>query len=172
MNMLMPCRITAFDEAFADEFISVFNRENAGFEFVVPPSPSLLKKQILSKSAFSKEGCFVLLEKDRVIGFALTCSGANNDRKAPDPEIGGIAGAFFPTEKHSHGEILIRHCVKHLKKKGVAFSMLAKIFKILGDSGIKDVLVGTTVENTAAKSTCEKAGMKIVAFRTGTRLVM
>ena len=303
----MPCRIAAFDEVFVDQVIAVFNRENVGFEFVVPLSRSLFKEQIQSKSVFSKEGCFVLLEKDRVVGFALTCQGADGDRKAPDPKVGVIDGAFFPKEKLAQGEMLIRHCVEylegkgaktlygfasfggypfwrglyygfepvclteyrqvwmafmacgfehhqqsvnylgktracpyrrdleyaeerldtssawerdswaglepkfliarregqevgrigfghlphlsehrnistagiysmrvvgHMRRKGIASSMMAKLFEMLGDSGIREVLVGTTIENTAARSTYAKAGMEIIAFRSGTRLVM
>ena len=59
----------------------------------------------------------------------------------------------------------------NMRRKGVASSMMANLFERLGDSGVREVLVGTTVENAAARATYSKAGMEIVAFRTGTRLV-
>ena len=303
----MPCRITTFDEAFVEQIVSVYNRENEAFEFVVPLSTLLFEKQILSKSVFSKEGSFVLLEKDHVVGFALTCQGADRERRAPDPEIGVIDGVFFPEDKYLEGERLIRHCVAYLEKrgaktiygfasfggypfwrglycgfepvcltdykqawigfmscgfehhqqsinylgktrvfpyrrdldygetkldicsawqqdswaglepkiltagrngeeigrigfgylphlsehrgvstagiyslhvvesmrgKGIASSLMAKLFEVLGDDGVQEVLVGTTAENAAARATYQKAGMEIVGFRTGTRLVV
>jgi len=54
------------------------------------------------------------------------------------------------------------------RRQGIATSLMGKLFEILGGRGVRRVLVGTAVNNTAARRTYEKALMKVVSFRTGT----
>ena len=58
------------------------------------------------------------------------------------------------------------------RRRGVASSLMSKLFEASSAEGIDEVLVGTTVDNAAARRTYEKAGMKLVGHRTGTRLAV
>jgi GNAT superfamily N-acetyltransferase len=299
----MSYEIVRFSESLIDQAVSVFNRENERFEFVVPLTPSLFKERISSKSCFSEEGCFLIMEKDRAIGLTLTCLGINRDKTDFDPKVGVIDGLFFPERRFQLGEKLLARAIEHLRNRGVqriygfaswggypfwrgiycgsepvclteykqawiafmgqgfqhhqqslnylgktrvlpckkdlvyaeealdtsspwardswknlepkllfarengallgriafthmpdlsdhrniptagiygmwvteharrqgiASSMMANLFERLGDSGIKEILVGARIENIPARKTYERAGMKAVAFRTGT----
>jgi len=54
------------------------------------------------------------------------------------------------------------------RRQGVATSLINYLFNRACELGIKEILVGTRVENTAARRTYEKGGMRPIAFRTGT----
>lgn len=54
------------------------------------------------------------------------------------------------------------------RRQGIATSLINYLFNNAHESGIKEILVGTTVQNTAARRTYEKGGMRPIAFRTGT----
>jgi len=56
------------------------------------------------------------------------------------------------------------------RRQGIGASTIGALFTRLHEQGYAEVLVGTTVENTAARKTYEKAGMEPIAFRTGTVL--
>jgi len=55
------------------------------------------------------------------------------------------------------------------RRRGIASSLMHRLFELLKQEEVEDVLVGTTVQNIAARRTYEKAGMRVVGFRTGTR---
>jgi ribosomal protein S18 acetylase RimI-like enzyme len=59
-----------------------------------------------------------------------------------------------------------------LRRQGVASSMIGVLFERMVEGGYDEVLVGTTVENAPARRTYEKAGLEIVAFRSGTNLTL
>jgi GNAT superfamily N-acetyltransferase len=54
------------------------------------------------------------------------------------------------------------------RRTGIATSLLGYLYDRTYEQGVQEILVGTTVENTAARRTYEKGGMRPVAFRTGT----
>jgi ribosomal protein S18 acetylase RimI-like enzyme len=54
------------------------------------------------------------------------------------------------------------------RRQGIATSLINYLFNHAHELGIKEILVGTTVQNTAARRTYEKGGMRPIAFRTGT----
>ena len=58
------------------------------------------------------------------------------------------------------------------RRRGVASSLMSKVFEAAAAEGIDEILVGTTVENAAARRTYEKAGMKLIGHRTGTYLAL
>ncbi len=58
-----------------------------------------------------------------------------------------------------------------MRRKGIASSLIGRLFKTTADLGIREILVGTTAQNIAARRTYEKAGMRVVGFRSGTRRV-
>jgi len=53
------------------------------------------------------------------------------------------------------------------RRAGIGSSLLAKLWETIADLNVQEVLVGTTVENLAARRTYEKAGMQVVAARSG-----
>ena len=55
------------------------------------------------------------------------------------------------------------------RRQGIGSSLMNRLFELLKSEGVAEVLVGTTVQNAPARRTYEKAGMRFVAFRTGTR---
>ena len=54
------------------------------------------------------------------------------------------------------------------RRQGMATCLLSCLFDRAFELRVQEILVGTTVENTAARRTYEKAGMRLIAFRTGT----
>ena len=56
---------------------------------------------------------------------------------------------------------------ERLRRQGIATSLIRYLFNQANEQGVEEILVGTTVENTAARRTYEKGGMKPIAFRTG-----
>ncbi len=54
------------------------------------------------------------------------------------------------------------------RREGIASSLMSRLFELCADAGVEQILVGTTVENTAARSTYAKAGMRAIAYRSGT----
>jgi GNAT superfamily N-acetyltransferase len=54
------------------------------------------------------------------------------------------------------------------RRQGIATSMINYLFDRAHERGVQEILVGTTVENRAARRTYEKGGMRPIAFRTGT----
>jgi len=58
----------------------------------------------------------------------------------------------------------------NLRRQGIASSMINRMFEIVRAEGAKDLIVGTTCGNFAARATYEKVGLRNFAFRTGTRL--
>ena len=54
------------------------------------------------------------------------------------------------------------------RRQGIATSLLNFLHAQCCERGIEEILVGTTVENMAARHSYEKAGMRPIAFRTGT----
>ena len=54
------------------------------------------------------------------------------------------------------------------RRQGIGTSLINYLFNHAHNLGIKEILVGTTVQNTAARRTYEKGGMRPIAFRTGT----
>ena len=54
------------------------------------------------------------------------------------------------------------------RRQGFATSLLNCLHARCFERGIEEILVGTTVENTAARRSYEKAGMRPIAFRSGT----
>ena len=50
----------------------------------------------------------------------------------------------------------------------IATSLLNYFHAQAFERGIEEILVETTVENTAARRSYEKAGMRAIGFRTGT----
>ena len=57
---------------------------------------------------------------------------------------------------------------ERFRRHGIATALIHYLFNLAYERGIEEILVGTTVENTAARRTYEKGGMRPVAFRTGT----
>ena len=55
------------------------------------------------------------------------------------------------------------------RRQGVASSLMNRLFELLKGEEVGEVLVGTTVQNVAARQTYRKAGMRVIGFRTGTR---
>ncbi|GEM_PF-6159361 len=55
-----------------------------------------------------------------------------------------------------------------LRGQGIGSSLLAKLWEVIGDLGGQEVLVGTTIENAPARRAYQKAGMRLVAMRSGT----
>jgi ribosomal protein S18 acetylase RimI-like enzyme len=300
----MSFEILTYNESFLGEAVSVFNRQTEAAELVVRLTPEIFAEQIVSKSCFSSEGCFVAAEGGRAIGLALTA--LVGDAEGAQGGCGAIDGLFFPADRLTVGEALVARCVEHLRARGaatiygfasgggypfwrglycgaepvcltnhshawiafmsrgfrhhqqsvnymgpaarlgfrgdldyeekpldissswardswkghkpmrisavrdgraighigwvdmpymsahlgrrmagiyslsvvpearrqqVASSLLGKLFERAGQIGVERILVGTTVDNTAARRTYERAGMAVVAFRTGTVLV-
>ena len=56
------------------------------------------------------------------------------------------------------------------RRKGVATAMVGRGLELMKEEGTKELIVGTTVENFAARGVYEKAGLRNVAYRTGTYL--
>ena len=54
------------------------------------------------------------------------------------------------------------------RRQGTGTALIDHLFNHACASGVEEILVGTTVENTSARRTYEKGGMKPIAFRTGT----
>jgi GNAT superfamily N-acetyltransferase len=52
--------------------------------------------------------------------------------------------------------------------QGIATSLIGYLQDRACEQSVQEILVGTTVENTAARQTYETGGMRPVAFRTGT----
>jgi ribosomal protein S18 acetylase RimI-like enzyme len=55
------------------------------------------------------------------------------------------------------------------RRRGIASGLVARLHETARAQGIAEILVGTRVGNPAARHTYEGAGMRPVAFRTGTR---
>jgi len=300
----MSVSVVPYTRELLDDIVAIFNREHAPFEFVAPLSPELFETQLAAKSVFSAEGCPILMQGAKAVGFALTCCKQEIGAAKPDLTVGVIDGMFFPSDRLDLGEQLLRHCLSHLRargarttygfashggypfwrglymglepvcltaythmwiafmgagfehhqqslnylgpprglpyrqdleyrladvhvsdawesdswrghrpqrlaacidgeqvgaisfaelpflsdhrglsvagisgmsvipnmrRQGIASSLMGRLFDVLSDAGVNEILVGTTVQNAAARRTYEKAGMRVIAFRTGTR---
>ncbi len=86
--------------------------------------------------------------------------------------LGYIGYAQFPylTEyrQKSMAGIYGMQVYPEYRRQGIATSLINYLFNHAHELGIEEILVGTTVQNTAARRTYEKGGMKPIAFRTGT----
>lgn len=92
---------------------------------------------------------------------------------ALDGEVAGRLGyAELPFLSDYRGRrvagIYSMHVEERLRRQGIASSLLNYLFDLTYGKGVEEILVGTTVGNTAARRAYEKSGMKPVGFRTGT----
>jgi len=62
------------------------------------------------------------------------------------------------------------HVEEALRRRGIASALMDDLYSRVSTNGIEEILVGTTVDNAAARATYEKAGMAVVGSRTGTML--
>ena len=110
--------IVTYKESLIEELIAVFNRETENDEFVVPLTPEIFINQISSKSLFSPEGCFLAMESEKAIGFALTSPGVHKGQGTADPGDGVVDGLFFPRDRLEIGDALLDRCMKYFRRKG------------------------------------------------------
>ena len=54
------------------------------------------------------------------------------------------------------------------RRQGIGASLVNYLMTQSSEHGVEEIVVGTTVENRAARRTYEKGGMRPIAFRTGT----
>jgi ribosomal protein S18 acetylase RimI-like enzyme len=67
---------------------------------------------------FSPAGCFLAVDEDGVIGFALTSLGADLERALADPSVGVVDGLFFPRDRLEVGDALLGRCMAYLARSG------------------------------------------------------
>ena len=93
--------------------------------------------------------------------------------KLAGEDVGRVGFVFMPWMSERRGVAMAGIYTMWVdgkrRRQGIASSLMNRLFELLKGEGVTDVLVGTTVQNTAARRTYEKAGLRFVAFRTGTR---
>ena len=114
----MTWEIRTYEDSLIEELISVFNREMKDDKFVVPLTPEIFTDQISSKPIFTNEGCFLVMENGKTIGFALTSPGVDGKRGIADPKVGVVDGLFFPRDRLEIGDALLARCMEHFERKG------------------------------------------------------
>jgi ribosomal protein S18 acetylase RimI-like enzyme len=114
----MAFEIVTYHASLIEDLLAFYNRETADAPFVVPLRPEIFEEQIVSKPYFSSDGCFVAVENDVVIGFALTCPGVNRRNGDSRYDVGTVDGLFFLPARLDVGDALLNRCMMYFETVG------------------------------------------------------